>query len=429
MKKAFIIAFCCLFILLPRLGEAQNAAVDLSILEGEKHSLLEELSRLEEQIEAYEGELTKKQGEITSLNNQIGIINARINKLNTEIKKTKNLVAITRLDIQKTQVAIDEATAAIDKNKATLAELLRAFHQLEGETVIERLLKYDNLSQVLSETQYLESLQARLTVVLDETRASKRLLESNEIVLKDKKQDLEEKNRELAVQESAEKGERAHKNTILSETREQEQRYQQLLSAAEEEQAEFMKRLAEIEQQILIQQNFVAYFKAGEIPKPGTKIFVSPQDNYVLTQPYGLTAYARRGAYGGKGHNGIDIKAGLASPVKAAAGGKVAAKGAQSCTNYVQRSCNGYWGNWVAIEHPGGLVTLYAHLTKPSHKGIGEAVAVGEVIGYEGATGGVTGPHLHFSVYTEFFTYRDPKTGDIRFSYNYEKTLNPLDYL
>ena len=120
---------------------------------------------------------------------------------------------------------------------------------------------------------------------------------------------------------------------------------------------------------------------------------------------------------------------GLASPIKAAAGGKIAAKGSQSCTNYVNRSCNGFWGNWVAIDHPGGLVTLYSHLSEPSVKNVGEDVKVGEIIGYEGATGNVTGPHLHFSVYTEFFTYNDPESGIIRFSYNFEGTINPLDYL
>ena len=413
--------------IIPKISIAQEA--DLSVLEGEKQSLLEEAGRLEEQIEEYKGELVQKQGEISSLSNQIAVINARINKLNTEIKRTKNLISLTRLDIQTTQVAIDEATAAIDKDKAVLAELLRAFHQLEGESTIERLLKYDTLSEVLSETQYLESLQARLQVILDETRVSRRSLETNEAVLKEKQGQLEEKNQQLAVQENAEKGERTNKNAVLSQTRQEEKKYQELLSAAEAEQAEFMKRLAEIEQEILISQNFVTYFKAGEIPKPGTKIFIPPQDGYILTQSYGYTAYARRGVYGGQGHNGIDATSGLASPIKAAAGGKIVAKGAKPCVDYIQRSCNGYWGNWVAIEHPGGLVTLYTHLTKPSHKDIGQNVAVGEVIGYEGATGNVTGPHLHFSIYTEFFTYTDPKTGDIRFSYNYSKTLNPLDYM
>ncbi len=166
-----------------------------------------------------------------------------------------------------------------------------------------------------------------------------------------------------------------------------------------------------------------------KIIRKGTKIFAWPEDNAKVNQGYGMTAYAKRGAYGGQGHNGIDISAGLASPIKAAAGGKIVAKGLESCQNYVRPSCNGYWGNWVAIQHPGGLVTLYAHMSKISSRSVGDEVQTGDVIGYEGASGNVTGPHLHFSVYTEFFTYNDPKTGDLRISYGYLKTLNPLDYL
>ena len=142
-----------------------------------------------------------------------------------------------------------------------------------------------------------------------------------------------------------------------------------------------------------------------------------------------MTKYAKRGAYGGQGHNGLDMSAGLASPIKAAAGGKVVAKGLEACQNYVRPSCNGYWGNWIAIQHPGGLVTLYSHMSKISSRSVGDELSVGDVIGYEGASGNVTGPHLHFSVFTEFFTYKDPKTGELRISYNYAKTLNPLDYL
>ena len=216
---------------------------------------------------------------------------------------------------------------------------------------------------------------------------------------------------------------------MLKITKGEETKYQQLLNKVEQEQAELLKRLAKVEEQILIQKNFVSYFQAGEIPKKGTKIFIWPEDEARLTQGFGMTRYAQRGAYGGQGHNGIDMTSGIASPVKAAAGGKIIAKGLEECRNYVRPSCNGYWGNWVAIQHPGGLVTLYSHFSKPSHKSVGEPVDTGEIIGYEGASGNVTGPHLHFSVFTEFFTYKDPKTGDLRISYNYDKTLNPLDYL
>ncbi len=83
------------------------------------------------------------------------------------------------------------------------------------------------------------------------------------------------------------------------------------------------------------------------------------------------------------------------------------------------------WGNWVAVQHPNGLTTLYAHM-----KGFavtGGYVKKGQVIGYQGNTGFSTGSHLHFSVYTDFWTY----TSSYGFgpAYNYEYTLNPLTLL
>lgn len=58
---------------------------------------------------------------------------------------------------------------------------------------------------------------------------------------------------------------------------------------------------------------------------------------------------------------------------------------------------NGGYGNFIEIRHPGGYVTRYAHLNRFA-RGIarGRRVTQGQVIGYVGATGLATGPHLHY---------------------------------
>lgn len=404
-------------------------ADQLDDLRQERAGLQTEIDQLEAKINEYQKELGSKRSEINTLKNEIARVNTQINKLNLEIKRTENQIYLTRLNIQETQTDIEETELSIAEKRDVLAELLREFRKFDEETLLERALKYDTFTEVIKQAEHLDSLQSKLNEVLSATKVLKNDMENKEVVLKENKKELENKNAQLAVQKSAQQSEKTRKDTMLKVTKGEEQKYQQLLTQVEREQAELLKRLAKIEEEILIQKNFVSYFQAGEIPKPGTKLFVWPEDDARLTQGFGMTSYAKRGAYGGQGHNGIDIASGLASPIKAAAGGKIVAKGLESCQNYVRPSCNGYWGNWVAIQHPGGLVTLYSHLSKASHKSLGEEVGPGETIGYEGATGNVTGPHLHFSVFTEFFTYKDPKTGDLRISYNYAKTLNPLDYL
>lgn len=132
-----------------------------------------------------------------------------------------------------------------------------------------------------------------------------------------------------------------------------------------------------------------------------------------------MTSYAKRGAYGGAPHNGIDIVEGPGTPIKPAADGIVLASG-----------YNNGWGNWVAIRHSNlyNLVTLYAHLRSPTGLGNGTLVSTNSIIGYEGATGNATGSHLHLSVYQDFFTYINNKNGQLYFNY-FEGTLNPFDYL
>ena len=86
-------------------------------------------------------------------------------------------------------------------------------------------------------------------------------------------------------------------------------------------------------------------------------------------------------------HKGMDIAAGLGEAVKAPRDGVIAATG-----NYF------FNGNTVIIDHGQGFVTMYCHLSDTTVEQ-GQAVAVGDVVGAVGATGRVTGPHLHFGTY------------------------------
>lgn len=89
-----------------------------------------------------------------------------------------------------------------------------------------------------------------------------------------------------------------------------------------------------------------------------------------------------------RGHMGVDYAAPTGTPVWAAASGRIVARG-----------WHGGAGNAVIIKHDNGLQTVYMHLSQ-FRKGqkVGERVKSKTVIGYVGATGLATGPHLHFGV-------------------------------
>lgn len=96
-------------------------------------------------------------------------------------------------------------------------------------------------------------------------------------------------------------------------------------------------------------------------------------------------------------HAGQDFRAAVGTPVHATNAGKVAlARGLY------------FEGNCIMVDHGGGLMTIYMHLSE-FHVKEGDVVEKGQLLGLSGGTGRVTGPHLHFAVRWQG-TYLDPAT-------------------
>lgn len=110
-------------------------------------------------------------------------------------------------------------------------------------------------------------------------------------------------------------------------------------------------------------------------PVPGHK---------TITSPFGPRKRPTKGA--STYHKGIDIGAPLGTPIIAASKGRVIASGPASG-----------FGNWIKVDHGGGMVSIYGHM-KTLYAKVGQQVSAGERIALVGNEGHSSGPHLHFQL-------------------------------
>ena len=103
-----------------------------------------------------------------------------------------------------------------------------------------------------------------------------------------------------------------------------------------------------------------------------------------------------------RAHRGVDYAAPGGTPIKAAGDGKI-----------IFRGRKGGYGNAVIIQHGGNITTLYAHMSKFANSArLSGRVRQGDVIGYVGATGLATAPHLHYE-YQLNGVHRNPRTVEL----------------
>ncbi|MFD7321523.1 M23 family metallopeptidase [Streptomyces sp. NPDC059875] len=109
-----------------------------------------------------------------------------------------------------------------------------------------------------------------------------------------------------------------------------------------------------------------------------------PTSSYTLTSTYGQSGSMWSSGY----HTGLDFAAPTGTPVKAVHGGTIKSAG-----------WSGSYGYRIVLELEDGSEVWYAHLSSMTVN-VGQSVGTGETIGRVGATGNVTGPHLHLEVHT-----------------------------
>lgn len=351
-----------------------------------------QISALNKEIDQFTKELANTTKQKNTLQNKITQLDLQRKKLTSQVSVTQKQINNTQLQIQQLQSGIETKEGSIEVNRAGLAQSLRRLSQAEDAPLSLAVLSAESLTDTWQDIDAHAVLEEAVQNDIKTLSSEKQLLSNSKATAEDKKRELDAQKRTLVTQQGSLDATRKAQAELLVETKNQESTYQALIAKKRAQEAAFEASLQDLQAKL----NYT--INPDQITPAGKGVLRWPVDQVRVTQTFGDTAFARGGAYNGKGHNGIDLAAPIGTPLKAALSGVVVGTGNTDTV----RGCYSF-GKWVMVKHGNGLSTMYAHL---SQIGVttGQSVATGQVIGYAGETGYATGPHLHFGVYVSSAT-------------------------
>lgn len=414
-KPSFLILTLLFTLILAQVTDASPGIEELKQLIGERERQIEEI---EEEIGEFQRRVSEKTAEANTLKNEIKRLETLVAKLNAEIRLTQGKINASELRLEKLALEISSKNAGILKQKAGLKAILKSVNEIESASLVEILFSHDALSDFFGNLEYVSSLERAVQKELRTLKTLRKELEAKEGEEEETKTALEDFREELEDRRAIQSSAKRNKDELLRLTKNQEVEFQRLLSERERQREEMQKEIQEIEDELR------KLIDPSRLPAPRKGLLAWPIEGAVLTQSFGNTPDSQI-LYNGEPHNGIDIRAPLGTPVRAAEKGVVVETGD---TDAFPR-CLSY-GKWVLVRHENNLSTLYAHLSLIKVKK-GESAERGGLLGYSGATGYATGPHLHFTVYdanTVRFEASKRLTSTCRLL-PFGGYLNPLAYL
>ena len=328
------------------------------------------LDKLNDKIDDAEKELAAGKKESKSLASEIEKLERQIKSKEKELDKIQGNISSTRSEIGTTQSEMQVVQEQMVEQNANMNDRLRTMYKNGNTGMLEVLLGSKDLSSLVTNIDMVSRIYDSDTEVLKTMQETYNTLEQH-------KKKLEELTVSLKSQEASAKAKQdemeAEQDVINKKKKEIDKDNKELEKMIDE----FQKEADALTKEIQGLQSTGTKYTGGKMtwPSPGYTRITSQYGNRI--HPVLKTK---------KFHAGMDIGVPSGNKIVAAASGKV-----------IKAAYSGSYGNMIMIDHGGGIVTLYAHNSKLLVK-VGAQVSAGQQIAVSGATGRVTGPHLHFEV-------------------------------
>lgn len=321
-----------------------------------------------------------------SLEDYVVQLDKSLNEIQIEISHLEQNQKELEESIQLTQDNLKLAQTAQEDQYEAMKQRIQMVYESGNKRYLDVLLTATSMTDMMNKTEYVAQVSLYDYNILKELKTAKEQVANLKMKL-DK--DLES-NEALQKEVNEQK---ATMEALVDEKNAQIAQYKTSIAGQEEEVAKYTRAQAEAEG-IIAAAEQSASSSATSTYTGG--IFTWPVPGYnQITSYFGGRDAPVAGA--SSNHKGIDIACDTGACVVAASSGTVIV----ATYNYAE-------GNYVCIDHGGGVVTVYMHNSSLAVS-VGETVVAGQTIAYAGSTGVSTGPHCHFGVRVDG-TYVDPLT-------------------
>ena len=403
LKIITAIMLTLIFCMQPVCNVQATEESNLSEAQQEKKTLENDLQKAKELIDSLKGSKEDIQSEVEKLDKQLNEISGKVKELESRLSKK-------RQEIANTESALNKAKEQEKKQYRNMKKRIQFMYENGQTSYVEMLLSADSFTDFLNAVEYITQISQYDRKMLKEYQNmqvtiadTQKTLETDYASLQSLQAKVQEEKQAVAALESAKKGELNDVADDLTDAQSVAKAYEAEIQAQNEVIAQIQaaqKRAAEQQaaqqQAQAAEENQGATDAAGENQNTaqnttpsgngqstGSMMWPCPSSKRV-TSDYGPRTSPTNGA--SSNHKGIDICAAYGADIVAADGGTV-----------LVATYSSSGGNYVIIDHGGGLCTVYMHASSLTVSA-GQTVSKGQVIAKVGSTGISTGNHLHFGV-------------------------------
>ncbi len=367
--------------------KSENTSTSLKEAQQEKAALekaLEDAKQTINELKESKGDVQEK---VNDLNTQLMNISSQITALENQLAQKNQELTEKKDQIEDTKSQLEDAKKQEEQQYADMKVRIQFMYENAQESYFEALFSSESFSDFLNSAEYIIQIQEYDRKKLNEYQDTVDYIENVEKQLEEDYATLEEIKKEVEQEKASVEQEKASVAALMKQRETELAGIEGNIDSAQSD-ADYYAAEIKAQEEIIAEIKRIEAEKAaaGKQDNPYTGgVFTWPCPSSTrVTSDYGTRVSPMGGA--SSNHKGIDIGASGGAAIVAAADGTVTTAAYSSAA-----------GNYVMIDHGGGLYTVYMHasalLVSP-----GQTVSAGQTIAQVGSTGISTGNHLHFGV-------------------------------